>query len=175
VLAGIYEPDSGYVQINGRISSMIDINLGLDMDLTGRENILTMGRMRGLTLKEIQNKIPTIIEFSDLGPYIDLPIKTYSTGMTTRLVFSVATSLDPDILLMDEWISAGDASFVQKAIGRINEILTRSRVIVLASHDFGLISSICNKLLVLSEGSQLYFGDIAGWDFKLQKAKEHAA
>jgi lipopolysaccharide transport system ATP-binding protein len=165
ILAGIYEPDRGNIQIHGRISSMIDINLGLDMDLTGMENIITMGRMRGFTLQQIHKKIPEIIEFSDLGQFIDLPIKTYSTGMTTRLVFAVATSLDPDILLMDEWIGAGDANFFQKALDRMNDILSKSRVIVFASHNFGLIQNICTKLLVLESGNQVYFGDIKGWDF----------
>jgi lipopolysaccharide transport system ATP-binding protein len=166
VLAGVYEPDRGRVDVQGRISSMIDINLGLDMELTGRENIVTMGRMRGYTLREIHKKIPEIIEFSELGNFIDLPIKTYSAGMTTRLVFGVATSLEPDILLMDEWIGAGDAGFFQKAVDRLNDILTRSRVIVLASHNFSLINDLCNKLLVLDSGKQIFFGDTAQWDFQ---------
>ena len=173
VLAGVYEPDVGRVEINGRISSMIDINLGLDFELTGRENIMTMGRMRGFTLREIQKKIPEIIEFSELGQFIDLPIKTYSAGMTTRLVFAVATSLEPDILLMDEWIGAGDANFFQKAVERLNNILAQSRVVVLASHSVALIKSVCNKLLVLDGGKQIYFGDIENWDFDSQQPREN--
>lgn len=168
VLAGVYEPDRGRVHIAGRISSMIDINLGLDFELTGRENLITMGRMRGFTLKQIHQKIPGIIEFSELGQFIDLPIKTYSAGMTTRLVFAVATSLEPDILLMDEWIGAGDASFFQKAVDRLNDILQRSRVIVLASHNQQLIRDVCNKLLVLDGGQQRYFGRTDEWDFQNQ-------
>lgn len=166
VLAGVYEPDSGSMNVRGRISSMIDIGLGLDMELTGRENIITMGRMRGFNLREIQRKIPEVIEFSELGSFIDLPIKTYSAGMTTRLVFGVATSLEPDILLMDEWIGAGDAGFFQKAVDRLNNILEKSRVIVLASHNVDLITRMCNKLLVLDGGVQSYFGDLSGWDFQ---------
>ena len=171
VLAGVYEPDKGRIEVNGRISSMIDINLGLDFELTGRENIITMGRMRGYTLKEILKKIPEIIDFSELGQFIDLPIKTYSAGMTTRLVFGVATSLEPDILLMDEWIGAGDAGFFQKAVDRLNDILQRSRVIVLASHNFGLIRDICNKVLVLDGGKQIFFGNTDHWDFDRQQVK----
>jgi ABC-type polysaccharide/polyol phosphate transport system ATPase subunit len=171
VLAGIYEPDSGHISVNGRISSMIDIALGLDAELTGRENILNMGRMRGFTLKEVLRRIPDIVEFSDLGQFIELPIKTFSAGMTTRLVFAVATSLDPDILLMDEWIGAGDAGFVHKAVDRLNDILVRSRVIVLASHNHALIKEICNKLLVLDGGKQVFFGDIGEWDFEEYKRK----
>jgi ABC-type polysaccharide/polyol phosphate transport system ATPase subunit len=171
VLAGVYEPDRGLLQIRGRISSMIDISLGLDFDLTGRENIITMGRMRGFPVKEVLAKIPAIIDFSDLGQFIDLPIKTYSAGMTTRLVFAVATSLDPDILLMDEWIGAGDANFFQKAVDRMDEIVTRARVIVLASHNFELIRRVCNKLLVLDGGKQVYFGNTDAWDIETQKPR----
>lgn len=165
VLAGVYEPDKGKVEVAGRISSMIDIGMGLDAELTGRENITLMGRMRGYTMREIEKLMPSIIEFSELGAFIDLPIKNFSAGMTARLVFAVATSLDPDILLMDEWIGAGDASFFQKAVDRMNEILLKSRVMVLASHNFGLIRQVCNKVLVLEKGVVNYFGDIDAWDF----------
>jgi ABC-type polysaccharide/polyol phosphate transport system ATPase subunit len=168
VLAGVYEADSGLVEVRGKISSMIDISLGVDTELTGRENILTMGRMRGHTIRQIQAKVPEIIEFSDLGHFIDLPMKTYSAGMSTRLVFAVATSLDPDVLLMDEWIGAGDAGFFQKAVDRLNGVLERSRVIVLASHNEGLIRNLCNKLLVLNAGHQIYFGPVDEWDFANQ-------
>lgn len=171
LLAGVYEADKGHVKINGKISSMIDIGLGLDYELTGRENIVNMGRMRGFTTKQVLQKMDSIIDFSDLGQFIDLPIKTYSAGMTTRLVFAVATSLEPDILLMDEWIGAGDAGFFQKALDRINNILEKSRVMVLASHSFGLIKETCNKVLVLESGTQKYFGPVDGWDFDNFKPK----
>jgi len=164
VLAGVYEPDKGRVVVNGRISSMIDIGLGVDQALTGRENLINMGRIRGYTTKQIMAKMADIITFTDLGQFIDLPLKTYSAGMMTRLIFGVATSMDPEILLMDEWIGAGDKSFFDKATARLNDILTRSRVIVLASHNWNLIRELCNKLLVLDGGNQVYFGDIEGWD-----------
>ena len=164
VLAGVYEPDAGLVEINGRISSMLDINLGVDHELTGRENLINMGRMRGYTTKQIMTMTPDIIDFTDLGQYIDLPLKTYSAGMITRLIFGVATSLDPEILLMDEWIGAGDKFFFDKATARLNNVLSRSRVIVLASHNFGLIKKVCSKLLVLDGGNQIYFGGTDGWD-----------
>jgi lipopolysaccharide transport system ATP-binding protein len=164
VLAGVYEPDKGTVSVKGRVSSMIDVSLGLDHELTGRDNLINMGRIRGFTTKQIIEKTPEIIEFTDLGQFIDLPMKTYSAGMMTRLIFGVATSLDPEILLMDEWIGAGDKSFFDKATARLNDILTRSRVIVLASHNYNLISGMCNKVLVLDGGKQIYFGDIKGWD-----------
>lgn len=164
VLAGIYEPDRGLVEVTGRISSMIDIGLGLDAALTGRENVLSMGRMRGFGTKVVVGKMPEIIDFSELGAYIDLPVKTYSAGMMARLVFAVATTLDPDVLLLDEWIGAGDAGFHQKAKERMDEILEKSRVMVLATHNLGLIKSVCNKVLVLDGGRQTYFGDCDGWD-----------
>lgn len=171
VLAGVYEPDRGRIEVKGRISSMIDIGLGLDAELTGTENIYNMGRMRGFSVKQIKEKIPDIIAFTDLGQFIDIPVKTYSSGMTTRLVFGVATSLEPDILLMDEWIGAGDASFFQKAIDRLENILDNSRVIVLASHNFDLIQQVCNKLVVLSAGKQVFFGDLDAWDFGVMQPK----
>lgn len=171
VLAGVYEPDKGRLIVDGRISSMIDIGLGLDAELTGIENIFNMGRMRGFSVKQIKAKIPDILDFSDLGQFIDLPLKTYSSGMTTRLVFGVATSLEPDILLMDEWIGAGDAGFFHKAINRLDNILKQSRVMVLASHSFGLIQEVCNKVLVLEGGRQVFFGDVTAWDFDNMRAK----
>lgn len=164
VLAGVYEPDRGRIEISGQVSSMVDSNLGLDNELSGRENVFTMGRIRGYTTKQIMNMMPEIIDFTDLGQFIDLPLKTYSAGMRTRLIFAVATSREPEILLMDEWIGAGDKSFYDKAAARLNNMLHKSRVIVLASHNYNLIKRMCNKLLVMDAGKQIYFGDIDGWD-----------
>ena len=173
VLAGIYDPTRGRLRVDGRISSMIDISLGLDSYLTGRDNIINMGRMRGLTTKTIQSKMDDVIEFSELGGFIDLPIKTYSSGMQSRLVFSVATTLEPDILLFDEWLSTGDADFIHKATRRLDELMQRARCMVLASHSFGLVSSLCNKLLVLNAGEQVYFGEVDGWDFEARAPKSN--
>lgn len=164
VLAGIYEPDAGRVNVSGRISSMLDDRLGVDPVLTGRENLINMGRMRGYSTKTILQMIPEIVEFTELGQYIDMPMRTYSQGMVARLIFGMATSLDPDVVLTDEWIGAGDKFFIDKATTRINDILSRSRIIVVASHSFNLIRSICNKLLVLESGNQIYFGPVEGWD-----------
>jgi lipopolysaccharide transport system ATP-binding protein len=164
VLAGVYEPERGSVEIEGQISSLIDVSQGIDYELTGRENLINMGRVRGFTAKELTEMSPHIIEFTELGPYIDLPIKTYSAGMITRLVFGVATSFKPDILLMDEWLHAGDKFFVDKATMRMNNILESARIIVIASHSFPLIKVICNKLLVLEKGLVKFSGDIEMWD-----------
>lgn len=163
VLAGIFEPDRGHMQINGRVTSMIDVNIGLDSSLTGRENIMAMGRMRGYHTKQIIAKIPEITEFSELGSYIELPVKTYSAGMLSRLVFAVATSLDPDVLLLDEWIGAGDAAFHEKAAQRMTDILERARVLVLATHNIHLLTQVCNKVLVLDGGKQAFFGSTEDW------------
>jgi len=166
VLAGVYEPTSGLVRVEGKISSMVDISLGLDHSLTGRENVILMGRRRGLTTREIIAQMPEILEFSDLGQFIDIPMRTYSAGMQARLVFAVATAFEPDILLLDEWIGAGDAAFLHKAQARMNSILEKSRALVLATHNFSLVKNVCNKLLVLNAGSQVYFGKTEGWAFE---------
>jgi len=163
VLAKIYEPDRGMVDVRGRVSSMIDVNIGLDVVLTGRENIMAMGRMRGFHTKQILGKLGEITTFSELGAFIDLPVKTYSAGMLSRLVFAVATSLDPDVLLLDEWIGAGDASFQDRAAERMNQILEKSRALVLATHNFHLLETVCNKVLVLNGGRQSFFGTIDEW------------
>lgn len=160
VLAGVYEPTHGRISVRGRISSMVDINLGVDHHLTGRENIVNMARRRGFTTKQILARMPEIIEFSDLGNFIDLPFKTYSAGMGARLIFSVATSFDPDILLLDEWIGAGDAAFFEKAEAKMTNILERSRVMVIATHSIDLVNRVCNKVLVLNGGNQEFFGDV---------------
>lgn len=164
VIAGIYEPSQGVVMVKGRISSMVDIGLGVDASMTGRENIVLMGRRRGLTTKQILAQMNEIIEFSDLGQFIDLPVKTYSAGMQARLVFSVATSFNPDILLLDEWIGAGDDSFFDKATKRMNDILAQSRALVLATHNLGLVKNVCNKVLVLDGGRPTFFGSVDDWD-----------
>lgn len=163
-IAGVYEPDTGTIDVDGKISSMIDVAQGVDPELTGRENLINMGRIRGFSTKQLIEKTPEIMEFTELGPFIDLPLKTYSAGMVTRLIFGVATSFEPDILLMDEWIGAGDKLFFEKASQRLNDVLTRARVIILASHSWALISGFCNKLLVMNHGKQVYFGPIENWD-----------
>jgi lipopolysaccharide transport system ATP-binding protein len=171
VLAGIYEPDRGLVEINGKVSSMIDIGLGLDNALTGRENLLTMGKLRGFSAAMVNSIMPEILEFSELGSYIELPVKAYSSGMRARLVFALATTLEPDILLFDEWISTGDANFAAKATKRMQKLLSVSRALVLATHNEKMVRDICNKLLVLDGGRQLFFGSTDDWDFQKRQPK----
>jgi ABC-type polysaccharide/polyol phosphate transport system ATPase subunit len=159
VLAGIYQTDHGVVSVNGTISSMLDISHGVDLDATGLENIQNLGRMRGLSGKQINAKLPEIVEFSELGGYMNLPMKTYSAGMGMRLLFTFATSFEPDILLLDEWLGAGDSNFVHKASERMESVVGGARAVVLASHSDHLIQRVCNKVLVLVNGSVQYFGD----------------
>lgn len=160
VLAGVYEPTKGDIVINGNISSMIDIGLGLNITLTGRENIITMARMRGFSPRQTNECMPSIIEFSELGNFIDVPVSTYSSGMQMRLAFAVATALEPDILLFDEWLGVGDVGFIEKAQARLDDVLLRSRGMVLATHSAGLAKTLCNRLLYLQHGQGRFFEDI---------------
>ncbi len=170
-LAGVYEPEQGTIKVDGRIISMIDIGLGLDMDLTGEENVISIGRIRGMTTGQIKSKMDEILEFTELGNFIDMPMRTYSAGMLSRLVFGVATCVPGDVILMDEWIGAGDHSFHEKANARLNGILDYAKIIVIASHNVGLIRAHCNKVLILEHGETKYFGGIDGWDFENQQPK----
>lgn len=158
VLAGVYEPDQGRVSIQGKVSSFLDLSLGLDAESTGRQNINTLLRLKGLDRKEIASMQGDIIKFSGLETYIDLPVNTYSAGMKSRLMFSVATALPAGVLLMDEWLSAGDEAFTTQAMDRMKAVFGAAKVSILASHSGVLIHEVCNKLLVLSKGRVVYFG-----------------
>jgi ABC-2 type transport system ATP-binding protein/lipopolysaccharide transport system ATP-binding protein len=152
VMAGIYEPVSGEVKSTGRISPMFDIGLGIDQDLTGYDNILLRGQILGLSAGDIRSKMADIIEFTELGDYIELPVRTYSSGMMTRLTFAVATSFAPEILLMDEWIVAGDAAFMAKAEQRITSFVAQASILVLASHSAEICRQWCNKAVWMERG-----------------------
>lgn len=163
VLNGIYLPNSGRVAIKGRIDALFNINLGFRAELSGRRNIILRGLINGWTPEQIEAHIDSIIDFSELGKFIDLPYKAYSQGMAARLAFSIATVLEPEILLMDEWIGAGDASFQKKASDRMNELTQRARIMVLASHNVPLMSRTCNKIMILSRGCVQDFLTIDEW------------
>lgn len=152
VLYGIYEPSGGSVAIEGKVDALFNINIGFRREATGRRNIVLRGLINGWSEAEIEEKMEEIIAFSELGDFIDLPFKAYSQGMAARLAFSVATALDPEILLMDEWIGAGDASFQEKAKRRMDELAEKAGIIVLASHSESLIQSVCTKRLTLKGG-----------------------
>ncbi len=152
VLAGIYEPTSGEISVHGRISSMLSITLGMDVDATGYENIFLRGTILGLRRKEIELLVDDVCEFSELGDYIYMPLRTYSSGMIMRLMFAVSTSVRSDIILMDEWLSAGDQDFAEKAERRLNEIVDQARLLVIASHNPEVIAKTCTRVVHLEHG-----------------------
>ena len=152
MLAGIYEPTSGQIQVRGKVSSFINLGLGMDHEATGAENILLCGLMFGLDFDEIQKLTPSIGEFSGLGDFLDMPVRTYSSGMMMRLVFSIVTSVHAEILLMDEWLSVGDADFVVHAEERLRKLVDSASILVLASHSEGVVESLCNVIVRLEHG-----------------------
>jgi ABC-type polysaccharide/polyol phosphate transport system ATPase subunit len=160
VMAGIYEPTGGDAIIRGRISPMFDIGLGIDTDLSGYDNIRIRAMILGLTNSEIEGRMADIAEFTELGDYLDMPMRTYSSGMILRLTFAVATCFEPEILLMDEWIVAGDESFMVKAEKRLISFVDRASVLVLASHNIEVCHRWCNKGLWMDQGRIKAFGDI---------------
>ncbi|MBN8748136.1 Teichoic acids export ATP-binding protein TagH [Xylophilus ampelinus] len=151
-LAGVYEPTAGRFVRQGSVTSLIDPALGIEADATGLENIMLRGLVMGLSKREIDRKAPEIVEFSGLGEYINMPVRTYSTGMMMRLAFSISTSVQADILLMDEWLSVGDAEFTEKAEKRMRDVVAGSGILVLASHSPDLIAKECNKVVHLAHG-----------------------
>jgi lipopolysaccharide transport system ATP-binding protein len=152
VLAGIYEPMGGSLEIHGRVTSMLGITLGMDSEVTGLENIYLRGRIMGLTRKQIEERLDDIAEFAGIGDYLHLPMRTYSSGMSMRLAFAIATSADADIVLMDEWLSVGDAEFVDKAKRRLTDMVNNARLVVIASHDAAMIKEQCSTILKLEHG-----------------------
>lgn len=160
VMAGIYEPTRGTLSVEGSIAPLFDVGLGMDGDMTGRQNLIARGLFLGLTRSEIAALEQEIIDFTDLTAYIDYPVNTYSAGMYIRLAFAVVTSLTPEILLMDEGIGVGDAEFREKAHVRMDAFLRRAGVLVLSSHDFGLVREYCDQALVLHEGLPLFHGSV---------------
>jgi lipopolysaccharide transport system ATP-binding protein len=152
MLAGIYEPTSGSIHVEGKVSSLLDVTLGMDFEATGYENIMLRGLMQGLDFEEIKRLTPDIVEFSGLGDFLDMPVRTYSSGMTLRLAFSIVTSVHADILLMDEWLSVGDADFVHKAEERLQKLVDAASILVLASHSPEVISTLCNVKIAMEHG-----------------------
>jgi lipopolysaccharide transport system ATP-binding protein len=148
-LAGVYHPTSGSIDVSGSIASLIDISLGMDIEATGYENIRMRAIMMGMKLKQIKLIEEEIAEFTELGKFLELPIRTYSTGMHMRLGFAVSTTVPADIILMDEWLSVGDSDFLIKAEKRLHDYIQKSSILVLASHSEDLISKLTNQTLRL--------------------------
>jgi len=152
IIAGITTPTKGIVRVNGRVGSLIELGAGFHQDLTGRENIYLNGTLLGFTKKELGKKYDEIVEFADIGEYIDQPIRTYSSGMSVRLGFSVAVHLDPDILLIDEVLAVGDEEFQGKCIGKLREFTSLKKTTVIVSHDLDSIRRICNNIYLVEKG-----------------------
>jgi lipopolysaccharide transport system ATP-binding protein len=148
-IAGVYHPTSGSIDVSGSIASLIDISLGMDSEATGYENIRMRAIMMGMKLKQIKLIEEEIADFTELGKFLELPIRTYSTGMHMRLGFAVSTTIPADIILMDEWLSVGDSDFLIKAEKRLHDYIQKSSILVIASHSEDLISKLTNQTLRL--------------------------
>ncbi len=159
-VAGLYPVSSGKVEVRGQVRSLFDLSLGFEPDATGRENILYRGLLLGLTPKFMREKQVEIVEFADLREFIDYPIKTYSAGMQVRLAFAISTAVGGDILLLDEVIGAGDANFMVKARLRIAQLIERAEILVLASHDFSALKSLCQRGVVFHRGEVVFDGAV---------------
>jgi ABC-2 type transport system ATP-binding protein len=160
VISHVYPPTDGTATIIGKVSPMFETTLGISTDATGLENIQIAGTIWGMSRAQIKNSIDDIVEFTELGDYLQLPIRTYSSGMLLRLAFAIATVRDPEILAIDEVIGVGDAGFFEKAFARLLRLVERSRILVVAAHQDALLRRICNKAAWLSHGNLVAYGDI---------------
>lgn len=171
LLAGIYEPTQGKISVKGKISTILDMSLGLNPEATGYENIIMRGILLGYTKKQMLAKLDEIAEFTELGGYLSAPVRTYSTGMMVRLAFGVVTSIEPEILLLDEIVGAGDANFIEKARARLTNLIKNSNIVVLSSHSLDIIEQLCNKVIILQKGQLKFFGDCKEG---IERYKSHA-
>ena len=152
VLAGIMRPSEGVVDVRGQVSGLLGLGAGFDVELSGIENILLGGAFLGLDDRRVQELLPSIVEFADLGDFIEAPIKTYSSGMRARLGFAIATAVDPDILLLDEVLATGDANFRAKSKTRVIELVKAAKGVVLVTHDMEWVREYCNRAILLEKG-----------------------
>ena len=159
LLSDVYPASSGRVKVVGEVSSMFDPMLGMSLDATGMENIRICGRLWGLSATQVKNSVDDITEFTELGDYLNVPVRTYSTGMLLRLAFAIATVRDPEILLLDEVVGVGDAIFFAKAFERLQSVIHRSQILFLASHADEILRKICNKAIWLNQGNLVQYGE----------------
>jgi ABC-type polysaccharide/polyol phosphate transport system ATPase subunit len=152
LLAGIYPPSRGRRQVDGRISSLFEISLGFEMEANGWENIAYRGYLQGETPRSVRAKLQSIAEFSELGKFLDMPVRYYSAGMMVRLAFSIATAIEPEILLIDEVLAVGDLAFQEKARQRMQDMMAKARLIVFVSHDLTALARLCNRAIWLDHG-----------------------
>jgi lipopolysaccharide transport system ATP-binding protein len=151
-LGRVYSPTKGSAEIVGEIGSLIDISLGINPEATGRENVYIRGQLLGMTKQEISDKYAEIVEFAELGNFMEMPVRTYSSGMHLRLAFAVSTVVRPEILLMDEWLSVGDADFQHKAEDRLRDLVSGTKILAIATHSRELVESVCNRAIWLEHG-----------------------
>lgn len=159
LITGIYQPKHGQILTQGRISSLIEIGAGMDPELTGRENIYISGLISGYFKKQLAAKEKEIINFADIGDFIDVPVKYYSTGMGARLSFSIATTIDPEILIVDELFAGGDINFINKATKRIEDIKSDASIFIAVSHDMNYVKEFFNKIIYINNNKVEYFGE----------------
>jgi len=159
IIAGVLKPTDGNVTVNGKIAPLIELGAGFDMELTGKENIYLNASILGLSRKEIDRKLNNIVEFSELGEFIHSPLKSYSSGMISRLGFSIATEVDPEILIIDEILAVGDERFNKKCMERMTGFKQAETTILFVSHNMKEIERLCDKVLWLDHGKQRMFGD----------------
>lgn len=160
VLSGVYEPPIGRVRIDGVVSSLTDMMMGMDAEATGYENIILRSVFLGVPIDQAKKRVPEIEEFSELGNFLHLPMRTYSSGMMLRLAFAVTTAVTPEILIMDEVIGAGDAAFLAKAEARLNRMIGDSHILVIASHYEAMVRRFCNRAALMREGRLVKLGDV---------------
>jgi len=160
LIAGVIKPTTGKITVVGKVTPFLELGAGFHPDLTGRENIILNGILLGMTKKKILSKLDSIIEFSELGDFIEQPIRIYSSGMLARLGFSVAINTEPDILLVDEILSVGDAPFQQKCLNRLEEFKQKGTTIIIVSHSQAMIERLCEKIIVIGDHKLLYYGDV---------------
>lgn len=158
-IGGIFPVQSGEIDIKGEIRSLYDLALGFELESTGRENIMYRGLLLGETPRKIKDKEQEIIDFAGLGEFIDYPIRSYSSGMLIRLAFAISTSISGEILLLDEVIGAGDASFAAKAKERMTGLMSKAKILVLVSHDLSTIKEVCNRVILVKQGQIIMDGE----------------
>ncbi|EEI77388.1 ABC transport system, ATP-binding protein [Corynebacterium striatum] len=161
LLSGIYEPTRGSADVRGRVAPVFDLGVGMDPEVSGYDNIIIRGLFLGQTIKQMKNKMDEIAEFSELGDYLAMPLRTYSTGMRVRLALGVVTSIEPEILLLDEGIGAVDAVFMAKARVRLQELVKRSGILVFASHSNDFLAQLCNTALWIDHGTIRCAGEVS--------------
>jgi ABC-type polysaccharide/polyol phosphate transport system ATPase subunit len=152
VVAGIITPSEGWVEVDGHVSSLLTLGVGFDQDLSGTDNIRLAGAFMGIDHRQVEERLPAIVAYADLGEFIDAPLKTYSSGMRARLGFAIATSVEPDILILDEVLSTGDAAFRAKSKQRVGELVHEAKAIVLVTHDMNWVQEYCTRAMLIEKG-----------------------